>query len=310
MSSGACQPLLLAHAGAHALELAPYLDRWTKDPLVIALLVVSSALYLAGLARLWGRGAARALRWYELLAFALGQASVVLALLSPLDALSDLLFSAHMGQHELLMLVAAPLLVLGRPLVVFLWALPAGPRQAVGRWTQGARVRRSWKALTHPLGIVVAHAAAIWVWHLPVLFEAALYSEPIHVVQHACFFVTASLFWWSMIYGRYGRIGYGVAVGYVFLTAAHTGGLGALATFARSVWYPTYSVRATDAAVSALEDQQLAGLIMWIPAGAVLMVLGLALFAAWIGEASRRVALGHADALSARTGNAPPPGRG
>ena len=90
-------------------------------------------------------------------------------------------------------------------------------------------------------GLSVAHALAIWVWHVPALYEAALASEAVHVAQHACFFVTAALFWWTMVYGRYGRIGYGVAVLYLFLTAAHSGALGALAKFEQQVWYPTYS---------------------------------------------------------------------
>jgi putative membrane protein len=223
---------------------------------------------------------------------------VVLALLSPIDALSDVLFSAHMGQHEILMLVSAALLVLGRPLFAFLWAFQAPQREAIGRWTQRPAVRRIWRAATHPLGIVVAHGATVWIWHLPILFEAALFSEPIHALQHASFFLTAALFWWTMIYGRYGRVGYGVAVLYVFITAAHTGALGALATFARSAWYPSYADGARGLAAHSLEDQQLAGLIMWIPAGAILTVLGLALFAAWMGHAARSVARGRTEAFT------------
>src|SRR5207253_29989 len=130
------------------------------------------------------------------------------------------------------------------------------------------------------------------------LYEAALANDGIHFVQHASFFITSALFWWSMVYGRYGRIGYGVAVAYVFFTAAHTGALGALATVAHAAWYPTYAQSAPALVGSALEDQQLAGLIMWIPAGAILTVLGLALFAAWMGEASRRVSLSQVEELA------------
>jgi len=229
--------------------------------------------------------------------FVLGQLSVVISLLSPLDALSDVLFSAHMGQHEILMLVSAPLLVLGRPLYVMLWAFDLQGREALGRWSQGPRIKRVWQWATRPLGIVVWHGVVVWAWHLPVLYEAALAHEGVHIVQHATFFVTAALFWWSMIYGRFGRMGYGVAVLYVFLTAGHTGALGALATFARKTWYPTYVATAQQYATNALEDQQLAGLIMWIPAGFVLMILGLALFAAWVGESGRRVTLGRTDSM-------------
>jgi putative membrane protein len=292
--------LLLAHAGEPD-ALQPLLSRWTMDPLVISLLVVTSLLYIQGVSRLWRRaGPARGVRWYEVLCFALGQASVVIALLSPLDAASDVLFSAHMGQHEILMLISAPLLVVGRPLFVFLWAFRPQQREAIGRFTQRPAIRSTWRAVTHPLVIVVAHGAVVWIWHLPLLFEAAIFSEPIHALQHASFFLTAALFWWTIIYGRYGRLGYGVAVLYVFITAAHTGALGALATFARAAWYPSYADPSRGLSAHALEDQQLAGLIMWVPAGAILTVVGLALFAAWMGQASRSVARGRMEAITAR----------
>jgi putative membrane protein len=111
-------------------------------------------------------------------------------------------------------------------------------------------------------------------------------------VQHVSFLVTAAVFWWGMIYGRYGRIGYGAGVLYVFLTAIHSSILGALVTIAPSLWYPRYAHTGAAWHVDPLEDQQLAGLLMWIPSGVILIVLGLALFAAWLGESERRARLG------------------
>jgi putative membrane protein len=111
-------------------------------------------------------------------------------------------------------------------------------------------------------------------------------------VQHLSFLGTASLFWWSIVYGRYGRLGYGVAVLYVFLTALHNTILGALLTIAPTAWYSTYELTAAGQHIDALADQQLAGLIMWVPSGVVFLVLGLALASAWLGESERRVLLG------------------
>ena len=101
-----------------------------------------------------------------------------------------------------------------------------------------------------------------------------------------------------MVHGRYGRQGYGLSVFYVFLTAIHSGALGALLTVAPSPWYSYYVRQGSARQIDPLGDQQLAGLLMWIPAGIIFIVLGLALFAAWMGEAERRVRFGATDAAS------------
>ena len=269
------------------------LRQWTWEPVTIALLVASALVYACGVRRVWRRaGGGRGISRWQAVAFALGMASLAAALLSPLAWLSEVLFSAHMTQHEVLMLVAAPLLCLGRPLVAALWAAPRRWRERAGRWTRRTEVAATWRALTAPLTVFLVHAAALWVWHVPVWYEAALRSGGVHAVQHLTFVLTAALFWWGMIHGRYGRIGYGVAVLYVFLTAVHSSVLGALLTVAPSVWYPWYEASGAPWRISALEDQQLAGLLMWVPSGAIFIVLGLALFAAWLGESERRTALG------------------
>ena len=148
--------------------------------------------------------------------------------------------------------------------------------------------------LTAPMLVFVLHGIALWIWHLPALFEAALASERLHALQHLSFLLTAALFWWGMIHGRYGRAGYGAAVAYVFLTSLHSTILGALLTVAPSAWYASYRTTAAAKHLDAVADQQLAGLIMWIPSGVVFIIVGLALFAAWLGESERRVALGSA----------------
>jgi putative membrane protein len=274
----------------HHLTAARVLGWWTWDPLVIGALAVAAGLYVRGRWRLRRQATGRpAVRAWETASWALGWLALFIALVSPLDALSDLLFSAHMAQHELLMLVAAPLLVIGRPLVCMLWALPASWRERLGRYSRAHSWRTAWHGLSGPLAVLVAHAVAVWVWHLPAPWEAALRSEGIHLFQHLCFFWTAALFWWALVHGRYGRVGYGIAVVFVFATALHTSVLGALITFAGRLWYPLYAERGRAWGIDPLEDQQLAGLIMWVPAGALFMLFGLALFAAWLGESERRL---------------------
>ena len=131
---------------------------------------------------------------------------------------------------------------------------------------------------------------AIVIGYLPVLYQAAVRSNGVHMGQHLSFFVTAALFWWALMHGRYGRLGYGVAVLFVFATALHSGALGALFTFESHIMYPLYAQRSPALGVGALEDQQLAGLIMWIPFSLTFLIVGLALFAAWLGESDRRLA--------------------
>jgi putative membrane protein len=270
-----------------------------REPATTLLLAVSSLWYGAGLWALWssaGRG--HGVKGWQALCFALGTVVLAVALLPPLSEQAEALLSAHMTQHELLMLVAAPLLAFAHPLYVWFWAFPAGWRARAGRVFNAPPLAGAWRATTAPLTVFVLHGLALWIWHVPALYQAALQNEEIHALQHLCFFLTAALFWWGMVAGRYGRIGYGVSVLYVFLTAVHSAGLGALITIAPSLWYPDYAAPAAAHHVDALADQQLAGLLMWIPFGVILIVLGLALFAAWLGESERRVTLGRTHALS------------
>lgn len=275
---------LFAHEGGGHLDPGTVIRWWTIDPLVLGSFIVTVALYVRGAARLDGNAR---LRWWEKASFAAGWAAVLLALVSPLDRLSDILFSAHMTQHELLILVAAPLLVLGRPLVAFLHAVSPERRRAMQRAMRGP----VWRAATNPLAAVVVHGAVVWAWHIPQFWESALRSDLVHTVQHLMFFVTAAAFWWALIHGRYGRMGYGLSVLFVFITAMHTGLLGVLLTFAKMTWYPLHDERAVAWRVSALEDQQLAGLIMWIPSGVLFMLVALALFGAWLGDVERRTGI-------------------
>jgi cytochrome c2 len=206
-----------------------------------------------------------------------------------------------MAQHELLISVAAPLLVLGRPLVPFVWALPLRWRRSLGEWTRAGIARRSWSALTLPSVAFALHAIALWVWHLPGPYQATLTSDFAHSLQHASFIFTALLFWWTIFSRHGGELARGKAILYLFATALQTGALGALLTFAQTLWYPAYASTTPQWGLSPLEDQQLGGLIMWIPGSLAYLVAALAIFAEWLRESERRSIVRERAVLASRT---------
>jgi cytochrome c oxidase assembly factor CtaG/cytochrome c2 len=285
---------------AHGLAAAAA-AHWDLDPLVIVPLAITAALYACGVARVWRRaGWGRGMPVWSAVSFAAGWTVLLVALVTPVAWLSQILFSMHMTQHMLLMLIAAPLLTFGQPLLVWMWALDDSWRERTAHAVRRRPVVRGWHALTSPLSVFLIQAAALWLWHIPSWYQAALRNDGIHALEHLCLVLSASLFWWAMVRGRYGRIGYGLAVVYIFLTAVHSSVLGALLTVSDVVWYPHYGRAALAWQVDSLADQQLAGLLMWVPAGVIFIVFGLALFAAWLGEAERRVRYGLSDATARR----------
>ena len=236
----------------------------------------------------------RGIRPWEAVAFATGWFVLALALVSPLHEESERLFAAHMIQHELLMVVGAPLVVLGRPVVAMLWALPPRARRWCGRVARRGAWRGAWRHLTEPWHAWLLHGAAIWLWHAPRLFQATLTSDAVHAAQHASFVGSALLFWWTLIHARRRGMSDATAVLYLFTTAVHTGALGALLTFSRTLWYPAYASAGGGWGLTPLEDQQLAGLIMWIPAAVSYMIAALALLARALRRSEWRVASGQA----------------
>ncbi len=241
-------------------------------------MLLSAVLYARGLSNLWstaggGRGVTHGAAW----CYAAGWIALGLALLSPLDATGERLFSAHMVQHEILMLVAAPLLVIGRPLATWSWALSPASRARIGRAVAHPAWAAAWTVITRPASAWALHAVALWGWHAPALFAAARADPLVHALQHASFFLTALLFWWSLLRPQARRSFSGGALVYLFTTMLHTGALGALFVFSGELWYPQNGVAAAEWGWTPLEDQQLGGLIMWIPGGLVYLVAALVL---------------------------------
>ena len=275
----------IAHPGhLHWWELN---TTWTWDPLVTGPLALSITLYVTGVGRIWRHaGTGRGVRHWQVRSFALGWSLLVLALVAPLHWLGERLFWAHMVEHETLMVLAAPLLVVSRPFGAMVWGLPRGWRRPLGQITSVAPLAGLWRRLVDP-GIATAlHGIALWAWHAPPLYDAALAYGTVHWLQHVSFLGTGLLFWWALLRGRERERGYGRAVLYLFATALHTGLLGILITLARRPLYPLQSRGTVAWGLSALEDQQLAGLVMWVPAGAIYAAAALALAGVWIARSA------------------------
>jgi putative membrane protein len=256
---------------------------WTLALPITLPLAAIALVYAIGARRLWRRsGRGRALRSRHALLFAAGWAVLAAALVSPIHALGQRVFTAHMIEHELLMAVAAPLLVASFPAAAMMWALPMPLRRAFARAGHASMVRAVWAVISRPLAATLLHGVAIWVWHVPALFQAALEQGFLHYAQHASFFGTGLLFWWALL-PRPGREqSYGGAVMHLFFTSLHTGLLGVLLLVSPRLWYPANASGAALWGLGPLEDQQLAGLVMWVPAGLVYGGAALLLAGLWI----------------------------
>jgi putative membrane protein len=219
---------------------------------------------------------------------ALGVSVAAAAVLPPFHELSEELFSAHMVQHELLMTIAAPLIVLGRPMVVALWLLPRRWRAPVAGFVRRPFLRQVTTAITAPIVAWLLHGLAIWLWHAPILFESAIHNDVVHAAQHLSFLGTGIVFWWAVLRPRR-RSQRGVSILLLFTTAVHTGVLGALMTFSRTPWYAAYT-RSSTFGLSPIADQQLAGMIMWIPGSVGYLVAALFTIRRWLAESEWEVA--------------------
>ena len=300
--------IVFAHIGK-SLEPHDLWRAWTFEPVTILLLALSGVMYAVGLTRLWhAAGAGRGVRRRDAWAFWLGWLILALSLVSPLHALGGVLFSAHMAQHELLMTVAAPLLVIGRPLIPFVWALSPRWRRITGRWTAAKAFATPWHALTHPASGFFLHAAAIWLWHLPPWYDAAVTNEALHAAQHASFFLTALLFWWIVLQPSASRGGTGVSIALLFATVMHTGALGAVLTLTSRLIYKAYAATTGPWGLMPVEDQQVGGLIMWVPGGLAYVIAALALVMRLFRESEMRVARREAEQGADARGRSSAPG--
>ena len=263
--------MVLAHTGR---PLAPHeaWSAWSLEPLVVAALLLLAGVYWRGRSRSAARWQARS--------FTVALAALAVALLSPLDAVSGVLASAHMVQHLLLTLVAAPLLAISAPAAALLRGGPDALRGPVRVWR-----RRSGGAvhlLRNPVVVWLLHVGTLWGWHAAVLYDAALANPLVHVVEHVTFLATGFLFWRVVLGARAVRASPGLGVLLVFAMTMQSALLSLLLTFASTPWYSGYTTTTRAWGIEQLADQHLAGAIMWVPAGFVYLGVALALLVGWV----------------------------
>lgn len=268
---------------------------WYVDPIVAVSMFLASWLYLRGVRELWstaGRGKVISTRqrnsWYW------AMATLVIALFSPLDALGGALFSAHMVQHLILFVVAPWLLAYARPGLGIWWGISTRLRKRIGGGVGSSGVVQVLhKASRSPVLIVFIFTAVLWLWHTPALYNAALRSDFIHAVEHFSFMAGAYLLWSWLISVQHGTSGpnanrQGLAILIVFITVMQSGVLGAILTFSRKPLYEMHEGYTAVWRLSLLQDQQIAGILMWVPMGLTFTLVALLLFRSWLLASERQ----------------------
>jgi putative membrane protein len=281
--------MILIHVGTeHAV--APLWADWTADPSAIIGITLGTFLYTRGL--LASSGSRRRLHpWWRPALFYTAMAIVALALLSPLDTLSDELFAIHMVQHLLLILAVPPLILLSAPMIPMLRGVPRRLRKLiVAPIAQDPSVRWLLRTATLPIVAWLVYAASFFGWHTPGLYDAALRNEAVHILEHIMFSATAFLFWWNIIdpIPMKGNLPYLGRVPYVFITSVPNFILGAFLVYATSPWYEFYQSQALRFSLSPIDDQQLGGLIMWVPGAFVLLFTLIGVLAVMVVKEERQ----------------------
>jgi cytochrome c oxidase assembly factor CtaG len=251
-------------------------ESWSPPWTRIALLVLLAIVYGRGFARLHRQMPDR-FPMQRLGFFLGGIATMFIAIASPLEELDDLLLQIHMIQHLLLMIVAPALLLCGAPLIPLVRGLPVSvAKSIVGPISRSRFLRGTFQWLTEPLVCWIAFALATWGWHTPAAFQLALRSPVAHAIEHACFLSTALMFWWPVVqpWPSIARWPRWTIVPYLLLADMQNTALAAILTFTGRLLYPMYAAAPRVAGISPLNDQIMAGVIMWVPASLFYLVPG------------------------------------
>lgn len=270
---------IVAHGGQAA---APHdvWRAWNGDPVLIAGLLLATLAYARGRPP----GVLRPRDAWRARAYVAAVVALAVALLSPLDAMAAALASAHMVQHLLLIVVAAPLLALSSPWSRLLRGSPLWLRRMLGRASRRLRSRAALLApLQHPGLAWGMHVAVIWVWHAAVLYDATLDEPLLHAVEHTLFLLTGFAFWRLVVGSRTpAKVSPGLGIVLLFALTLQSVFLSLLLTFARTPWYRGYATTTLAWSLEPLADQQLAGAIMWVPAGLLYLLPALGLLVTWL----------------------------
>jgi putative membrane protein len=261
---------------------------WSFDPPLV-LVIGLAILYWTGNRRTLAPRRTRAERRWRSISFYGGLAVLALALSSPLDALSQQLFWAHMVQHVLLLVLAPPLIVLARPWIRLWRSLPLGARQSLGRGLgQGARaapLRRFSRTLGSPLPSFLLFSGVLLAWHVPAFFDATLRSSALHALEHTLFFASALLFWKQVLPSPplQARLVPLQRVVYLVGAIAVSWVLAVVLALAPHPLYDFYAHLASrPGGISAMADQQLAAGVMWVPGSITFFIVIFVYLHRWL----------------------------
>jgi putative membrane protein len=281
-------PLLAARAHAHVAGGGHVLADWHWRWDVILVLLAFGTIYVRGWLRLRQIGGEA--KTFQLIFYILALGAIGCALLSPVDGLASYLLIAHMVQHELLMMLAPPLILLANPVPVLMWGLGGSSRlQARHLLTRHSLIRRARDFLGRMPVAWCVYVVNLWAWHHPVLYEAALRDQWIHDIEHILFFFTALVFWWPVIrpVSRPAPIQDGIRIFYLFLAATQDAVLSGLIALSRKVLYPHYEMALRLWGLTPLEDQIGGGIVMFAVGSTTYLVAILLLVNTLLGEGRR-----------------------
>lgn len=258
---------------------------WQSVSLIL-LLCLLAGMYQHGMLNLWRRaGRGRVIRFQHNLTFLAGLFVLMVALVSPIDQWADSLFTAHMIQHILLIFVAAPLIALAHPAYVLLWAVSRSWAKHLAYVShQQSVIRYIIKQLSQPFVAWLLFILTIWLWHIPLLYEVALRNNLVHEAEHATLFMSALCFWLT-IFSPF-RHQHGWSTTLLILTTVQGTALGVLFVFSTEPWYAHYLTTTVNWGINPLEDQQIAGVLMWLSGGVLCTVLASLYFVKWFGAVS------------------------
>ncbi len=281
----------LAHSGPPPVPGTLW-STWNLDPIILLVLGIALWLYIRGVRAIWSRaGRGQGIRSWQVAAGLGGYLTIAIALVSPLDPLGHALFSAHMGQHVLLIMVAPLLLILADVSATSIWGLPKEWRTRIPEfWRQAGVAREIWGQMSRPLIALALHSLVLWVWHVPAFYDAAVRNEFVHGLEHLTMFGTAVLFWWIVLQrGRQAALNYGIGLLMVFGLVLQKTMLGALIAFSPNPLYGEYATSTIAWGLTPIEDQQLAGAVLMGPGGFIYLIVGVVLFAGWFKAIERSV---------------------
>ncbi len=265
-------------------------SNWPLEWPLVAV-VVTALLYLHG-GRLSATASTTAKRWRGV-AFYAGLVSIVLAVDSPVDAYADRLFWAHMVQHVVLMMVAPPLLLIGRPWPRLSRPLPLDVRRPLARAVLAgpalAPLRSALRRLAAPFPSFVLFSSTLVAWHIPALYDLTLRDGIVHDAEHALFFSTALLFWVHLLPGATvrPRLSDGARVAYGTAALLVSWALAVVLGLAPEPAYGAYAALAhRPGGLSALDDQQIAAGVMWVPGSIPYCVVLLVAAFKWLDPKS------------------------